>query len=65
MSFLNGTVLLIISNIFLSLIIGNIGNQYVEKGFVFSVSIIILSLVCVGFFGGLILYNVLPNKNNS
>lgn len=64
MSYLYGTLLLIVCFIFISMTLGNIGNHDYEKGFELSVSIIILALLCVGLFGGLIIYNNSRSKNS-
>ena len=64
-SYLYGISLLLICFIFILMTLGNIGNHDYEKGFVLSVSILLLTLLCVGLFGGLIIYNNSGSKNSS
>jgi len=59
-----GIFLLIVSWIFIFMTLGNIGNHDHEKGFVFSVSIFLFTLLSVGILGGFIIYNDNRNKNS-
>lgn len=61
-SLVYGTFLLFVSSLFLKLALGNIGNHDYEKGFVLDVSIALLTLISIGFLGGLIFYNEIKNN---
>ena len=65
LSYIYGTFLLFVSFIFVIMTLGNIGNHDYEKGFVFSVSILLMTLLSIGLLGGLIIYNNIRNKNSS
>lgn len=61
-SYIHGTFLLLVSIIFISMTLGNIGNHDYEKGFVLFTTMLMLTLLSIGLFGGLIIYNNTTRK---
>lgn len=62
LSLIYGVFLIVVSSVFILIALGNIGNHDYERGFAFYVSLLFLTLICIGLLGGLIIYNEIKKQ---
>lgn len=62
LSLIYGVLLIVVSSIFILMTLGNIGNHNYERGFAFYVSLLFLTLICIGLLGGLIIFNEIKKQ---